>query len=556
MPSFGGGGADLDWEDGIPHREGAWTFTTTGTTDRAPLPGLDEAERTRHKGELVYPNLMAVARPPTTSRRSCCWPLDADRTRIAVHLLFAPTRSSAADDFDPHDAGDLWDLVNQQDWAICESVQRGMSSRAYRQGWFAPMEDASLDIRRWLLPRLERVSEPGTERARRLRRRRARRAGQRDGVQLARRGRPRASGSSSSSSATSAAPSHDTSPDPAAQLPHAGVRAADAARRTTTGPRLEHDERRDARHAASAGSTCSRRTRRSRRSTTRRRWPRCGVDYELLDAAAVAARWPQFAAARRHRRRSTRSDGAIVPAARGTAAMQGQARRHGADLRDRSPVTARRRPDDGGVEVVDRRRDVRLPAGLVVVRRRLDQRGARRTSTSQLPLDRDAGAGDLLRAGRPDAVRAGRLPLWIWMDDPSFYGFPSYGEADGQGGAGLRRSEVDPRRPAVRARPGDGCNGWPTSWRRRCPAAAAPVRSMTCLYTLTPDRDFVLGPVPGHESVLVGLGAGHGFKFAPTFGRLLADLVVDGRAPATDLTPFRLGPAGPDRARPPAHWLV
>ena len=29
-----------------------------------------------------------------------------------------------------------------------------MTSRAYRGGWYAPMEDASLDIRRWLLPRL------------------------------------------------------------------------------------------------------------------------------------------------------------------------------------------------------------------------------------------------------------------------------------------------------------------------------------------------------------------------------------------------------------------
>jgi Rieske 2Fe-2S family protein len=29
-----------------------------------------------------------------------------------------------------------------------------MSSRSYRHGWFAPMEDDSLDIRRWLLPRI------------------------------------------------------------------------------------------------------------------------------------------------------------------------------------------------------------------------------------------------------------------------------------------------------------------------------------------------------------------------------------------------------------------
>jgi Rieske 2Fe-2S family protein len=82
------------------------------------------------------------------------WPLAVDRTRVVCELLFAP-EEVASPDFDPDDAGDLWDLVNRQDWAVCESVQRGMSSRAYRQGWFAPMEDLAADIRRWLLPRLE-----------------------------------------------------------------------------------------------------------------------------------------------------------------------------------------------------------------------------------------------------------------------------------------------------------------------------------------------------------------------------------------------------------------
>ena len=52
------GGSDLDWERGIPHREGAWTFTASGTTTRAPFAGLDEDERTRHKGELIYPNVL------------------------------------------------------------------------------------------------------------------------------------------------------------------------------------------------------------------------------------------------------------------------------------------------------------------------------------------------------------------------------------------------------------------------------------------------------------------------------------------------------------------
>ena len=81
------------------------------------------------------------------------------------------------------------------------------------------------------------------------------------------------------------------------------------------------------------------------------------------------------------------------------------------------------------------------------------------------------------------------------------------------------------------------------------------MRSLRCQYTLTPDRDFVISPVPGHERVVVGLGAAHGFKFAPTFGRLLADLAVDGGT-GFDLTPYRLDrPAltDPDYA---AHWLV
>lgn len=152
VPSFAGGGNDLDWEKGIPHREGAWTFTTTGTTTRAPLPGLDEDERTRHKGDLVYPNLMISASADHVAA-FVLRPDAPNHTKVDCSLLFAAAEVAAAD-FDPSDAGELWDLVNQQDWAVCESVQRGMTSRSYRHGWFAPMEDDSLDIRRWLLPRL------------------------------------------------------------------------------------------------------------------------------------------------------------------------------------------------------------------------------------------------------------------------------------------------------------------------------------------------------------------------------------------------------------------
>ncbi len=152
VPAFGGGGGRAGLGRGGPAPGGAWTFTTTGTTDRAPLPGLDEAERQRHKGDLAYPNLM-VSGSADHVAAFVLLPRGVDRTTVECSLLFA--REAVEDpDFDPSDAGELWDLVNRQDWAICSSVQRGMSSRAYRHGWFAPMEDDSLDIRRWLLPRL------------------------------------------------------------------------------------------------------------------------------------------------------------------------------------------------------------------------------------------------------------------------------------------------------------------------------------------------------------------------------------------------------------------
>jgi phenylpropionate dioxygenase-like ring-hydroxylating dioxygenase large terminal subunit len=166
VPAFGHGGADLDWEAGIPHRDGAWTFTATGTSDRAPFAGLDADEQVRHKGELIYPNLMMSLSADHVAAFTL-WPTAAGHTRIVCDLLFAADEV-ARPTFDPSDAADFWDLVNRQDWAICESVQRGMSSRGFTEGWFAPMEDYSLDIRRWLLPRLgEQAAEimPGSEAA-------------------------------------------------------------------------------------------------------------------------------------------------------------------------------------------------------------------------------------------------------------------------------------------------------------------------------------------------------------------------------------------------------
>ncbi|XP_039174970.1 peroxisomal sarcosine oxidase [Crotalus tigris] len=61
-----------------------------------------------------------------------------------------------------------------------------------------------------------------------------------------------------------------------------------------------------------------------------------------------------------------------------------------------------------------------------------------------------------------------------------------------------------------------------------------------CLYTNTPDGDFILDRHPRFENIVIGAGfSGHGFKFAPVVGKILCELSL-GEPPTHDLTPFRL----------------
>ncbi|HNP36204.1 MAG TPA: aromatic ring-hydroxylating dioxygenase subunit alpha [Woeseiaceae bacterium] len=153
VPAFRkNGGADLDWEGGVQQKEGTNTFTMSGTTNRAPFPGLDDNEKVRHKGELIYPNMMLSLSMDHVAAFTL-WPRSPGRTDIICEFLFHPDEMTRPD-FDPADAVDFWDLVNKQDWHICESVQRGMRSQKFRSGFYGPMEDWSLDIRNYVRDRI------------------------------------------------------------------------------------------------------------------------------------------------------------------------------------------------------------------------------------------------------------------------------------------------------------------------------------------------------------------------------------------------------------------
>ena len=67
-------------------------------------------------------------------------PLTPNRTWIECSWLVLPDEDGTAPN--PVAAVEFWDLTNRQDWAACESVQRGLASPHFAPGPFAPNEDA------------------------------------------------------------------------------------------------------------------------------------------------------------------------------------------------------------------------------------------------------------------------------------------------------------------------------------------------------------------------------------------------------------------------------
>jgi sarcosine oxidase len=276
-----------------------------------------------------------------------------------------------------------------------------------------------------------------------------------------------------------------------------------------------------------------------------------GIAFEALPAETVTARWPQFRLPE-DLIALYQPDASIVPAAHGTRVMQDQARLHGAELRPHTPVLAVRDLGAGGV-AVETPRGVLHCEGLVVcadawVNEVLAGIG------HHVPVEVTLEQVTYFEPDRPDDFAPGRLPLWIWMDDPSFYGFPCFGAPTVKAAQDCGGPVVDPERHT--SKPDREMEALLAGHLDAIlPGSGRPVRSLRCQYTLTPDRDFVISAVPGHAAVVVGLGAAHGFKFAPTFGRLLADLATEGRT-TTDLTTFRMDRPGLTDPDYQAHWLV
>jgi sarcosine oxidase len=146
---------------------------------------------------------------------------------------------------------------------------------------------------------------------------------------------------------------------------------------------------------------------------------------------------------------------------------------------------------------------------------------------------------------QPERFAAARLPvfIWEWSAGRYFYGLPD----QGAGFKVARHHEGETVTPAAvrRAVQPEETGEMRQLLRRFIPDAdGPPTDAVTCLYTNTPDHHFLLGAHPRDPRVIIGSAcSGHGFKFAPVLGEVLADLALTGQS-AFDLTPFRPGRFG------------
>ena len=135
-----------------------------------------------------------------------------------------------------------------------------------------------------------------------------------------------------------------------------------------------------------------------------------------------------------------------------------------------------------------------------------------------------------------------RFPVWIWHGQDVFYGFPVYGEVATKAGQDLGGDVVtiETRTFEPNPRPLGKLQNF---LAERIPDFLGPqLYTKPCIYTMPPDRGFVIDTLPNLPQISVAIGAGHAFKFASLIGLILSELAIEGHS-SYDISAFSLSRA-------------
>lgn len=277
----------------------------------------------------------------------------------------------------------------------------------------------------------------------------------------------------------------------------------------------------------------------------------CNIRYEHLNANEIKKRWPQFQITDDVTGLYQR-DGGIAPAAKCNAAHQRIARELGATLRDQTPVLS--------IKPLQNEYEIQVHDNVYRCKKLIVANGAWSNQALshfgiQYPLTVTQEQVTYFIPSKPEQFTTSNFPMWIWMDEPSFYGFPIYGENAVKVAQDLGGEEVtaDTRSfdPNIKA-----LERVESFVKKIMPGAHGPILyTKTCLYTLTPDRDFVIDAMPGHSNCFLTIGAGHAFKFSSVIGRILSELAIDGKT-KSDIRHFKADRPILKEKNPPNSFLI
>lgn len=249
------------------------------------------------------------------------------------------------------------------------------------------------------------------------------------------------------------------------------------------------------------------------------------IDYDRIDAGEVMRRFPQFTL-KEPVDALYQADTGIADANKGNAAHIAMSRFHGATILDHCPVRAITPKRDGA--------EIETAEGTFSARRVVITAGAWSQSlltSLGIELHLTVTHEQVTYYATPHIAEfaVGRFPIFISHADETIYGFPVYGEvatkvgidASGQAVTTETRS-YDPDVERERRQ---------EAWlQENVPRFLGPkMYTKPCLYTMPKDRGFIIDTLPDHPQIVLCVGAGHAYKFAALFGKILSEMAIDGK---------------------------
>ncbi|MGF1481885.1 MAG: N-methyl-L-tryptophan oxidase [Cyanophyceae cyanobacterium] len=261
---------------------------------------------------------------------------------------------------------------------------------------------------------------------------------------------------------------------------------------------------------------------------------RAQIPFERLNTDELRYRFPQFQPQQEVAALYQEQTGIVDPS-RGNALHLALARGYGATILAECPVLGIYPDGEQGVSL-------KTAQGTFTCRKLVLTAGAWTNTLLasvgiQLPLTVTQEQVTYYATPHLKSFTVGNFPIFQWKDDFSYYGFPVYGEMATKAAIDASGDPVTPQTRTFtpnrsREKQLDDFLG------TRIPNFVGPkLYTKTCLYTLPPDRDFILDTLPHHAQISTCIGAGHGYKFASLLGRILSELAIDGST-QYDIAPF------------------